>query len=43
MVHSLIYFIGLPIALCAAISVVVRFSTTDRKKFKVASALTRIE
>ena len=43
MLHSLIYFVGLPIALFVGISVVVLFSTTDRKKFKVASDLTRIE
>lgn len=43
MVHALIYFIGLPIALFAGISVVVLLSTTERKKFKVASDLTRIE
>jgi uncharacterized membrane protein YgaE (UPF0421/DUF939 family) len=43
MAHALIYFIGLPIALFAVISAVVLLSTTDRKKFKVASDLTRIE
>jgi len=43
MLHSLIYFVVLPIALFVVISVVVLFSTTDRKKFKVASDLTRIE
>jgi uncharacterized membrane protein YgaE (UPF0421/DUF939 family) len=43
MTHSLIYFVGLPIALFVGISVVVLLSTTDRKKFKVASDLTRIE
>ncbi len=43
MLHSLIYFVGLPIALFAGISVVVLLTSTDRKKFKVASDLTRIE
>jgi uncharacterized membrane protein YgaE (UPF0421/DUF939 family) len=43
MAHALIYYIGLPIALFAVISAVVLLSTTDRKKFKVASDLTRIE
>jgi uncharacterized membrane protein YgaE (UPF0421/DUF939 family) len=43
MLHTLIWFIGLPIALFAGITVIVLVSTTDRKKFKVASDLTRIE
>lgn len=43
MVHTLIYFVGLPIALFAGITVVVLITSTDRKKFKVASDLTRIE
>jgi uncharacterized membrane protein YgaE (UPF0421/DUF939 family) len=43
MMHALIYFIGLPIAIFAGISAIVLLSTTDRKKFKVASDLTRIE
>jgi uncharacterized membrane protein YgaE (UPF0421/DUF939 family) len=43
MVHTLIYFVGLPIALFAGISAVVLLATTDRKKFKVASDLTRID
>ena len=43
MVHALIYFVGLPIALFAGITVVVLVTSTDRKKFKVASDLTRIE
>jgi len=43
MVHALIYFVGLPIALFAGITVVVLLTSTDRKKFKVASDLTRIE
>ena len=43
MVHALIYFIGLPIALFFGISAVVLLATTDRKNFKAASDLTRIE
>ncbi|MEI6038149.1 MAG: hypothetical protein WCQ52_00520 [Actinomycetes bacterium] len=43
MLHSLIYFVGLPIALFGAITVVVLLSTIDRKKFKTASNITRID
>jgi uncharacterized membrane protein YgaE (UPF0421/DUF939 family) len=43
MLHTLVWFIGAPIALFAAITAIVLVSTTDRKQFKVASDLTRIE
>lgn len=43
MAHALVWFIGFPIAIFFGITAIVLVATTDRKKFKAASDLNRID
>ena len=43
MAHAIIWFIGIPVAIFAGITAIVLLTSTDRKKYKAATSLNRID